>query len=329
LVTDTMEHVRSLYASFPCDGRLLPLDHVPLLADVINDVNLSWLVAGRHQCLLSDEDFVAAFAIANSDHMPKQWKPITREKFAGMQEWKQAKALLGLAYGQGGLPTAMMSTVPHGDREHEIEVVTDWVDALATSPPTPLDAQQVGDKEVWLVDGLFSEQECLTLIARTESIGYGGTNYPKNYRGNLRLITKDRRFTEEVWRRLQPLVPASMTIEGDDGVWNASGLNECWRLAKYHPGDVFKGHCDASFQRSAVEESMLTVNIYMNGGFEGGATRFYFGDRKEPDYQVAPAAGRCLLFRQPPGKAYYHDGEKLGSGVKYLFRTDVMYRKRD
>merc|ERR1712222_128831 len=110
-----------------------------------------------------------------------------------------------------------------------------------------------------------------------------------------RLITTDRRFTEAVWQRLRALVPATMTLPDADGVWDAVGLNECWRLAKYYPGDVFKGHCDASFMRSSVEESMITVNVYMNGGFQGGATRFYFDAKatpRVPSYNVVPEAGR-------------------------------------
>jgi len=96
--------------------------------------------------------------------------------------------------------------------------------------------------------------------------------------------------------------------------------------------------------------SMISVNIYMNGGFENGRTRFFLRDdwlhqlepirdgggeiryhaREDgaaPDVTVVPAAGRCLLFQQPPGQCYYHDGEELGSGCKYLFRSDVMYRR--
>merc|ERR1712232_170217 len=121
----------------------------------------------------------------------------------------------------------------------------------------------------------------------------------------------------------------------DGAEWDVVGLNECWRLAKYHPGDRFQGHCDASFARSDDEMSMFTVNIYMNEGFRGGSTRVYFKDRAIAPCMdsasctaVTPKTGLCLLFRQPPGQSYYHDGEQLGSGLKYLFRSDVMYRKR-
>lgn len=209
----------------------------------------------------------------------------------------------------------------------EIEVKTNWSNILDKHVPT-LTARQIDGHEVWLVDGLFSEAECATLLEEAEMHGFGTTNYPKSYRGNLRLTTVDPNLANVVWQRLQPLVPSVLTVGKSDDEWHAIGLNECWRLAKYHPGDVFKGHCDACFTRVRdVEESMLTVNIYMNGGFEGGSTRFYFNDHDKADFSVTPKPGLCLLFRQPPGQAYYHDGEQLRSGLKYLFRSDVMYRK--
>jgi hypothetical protein len=35
-----------------------------------------------------------------------------------------------------------------------------------------------------------------------------------------------------------------------------------------------------------------------------------------------------LAHSQPPGQAYSHDGEQVNSGRKFLFRSDVMYRRR-
>ena len=42
-----------------------------------------------------------------------------------------------------------------------------------------------------IVPKLFSQDECARLIASGELIGFGKTDYPKNYRGNLRLISED------------------------------------------------------------------------------------------------------------------------------------------
>jgi hypothetical protein len=210
------------------------------------------------------------------------------------------------------------------DRAQEIDIKTNWRGALQEAP-LALSANQVDDKEVWLINNFFSADECTRLLAAAEEKGFGGTHYPKDYRGNLRLLTTDLGLADALWERLRPLVPATFSQKGY--TWTAVGLNECWRLAKYHENDQFKGHCDASFMRNRDEMSMLTVNIYMNGDFEGGRTRFYFQDERKADLSVVPETGLCLVFRQPPGKNYYHDGEKLSSGVKYLFRSDVMYRR--
>lgn len=222
-----------------------------------------------------------------------------------------------------------------------------------TSPPRDLAVRQIHGHEVWLVDGLLAEHECKSLIDGSEARGYGPTDFVKSYRGNLRFTATDASLAEVIWQRLQPLVPARLVLQAPDvlgdrhwwssypeasGVWEACGLNECWRFAKYYPGDCFMCHCDFPFEKAAgADMSMLTANIYLNSGFRGGKTRFYLSDDPHfewgsdfgaPDFEVAPRAGRCLLFRQPPGRTYWHDGEGVSSGRKYLLRSDVMYRKR-
>merc|ERR1740121_708054 len=150
------------------------------------------------------------------------------------------------------------------DREVEIEVDTDWRGYLDTQVSS-LSAQQFEDKEVWLVENVFSVEECLKLLAASEEKGFGRTSYPKNYRGNLRLLATDDQLADAVWQRLLPVVPETLSLDGE--TWEACGLNEVWRCAKYHPNDQFQGHCDASYQRNNDEMSMLTANIYMNGDF--------------------------------------------------------------
>lgn len=139
----------------------------------------------------------------------------------------------------------------------------------------------------------------------------------------------DQSLTDVVWGRLKGMVPPMVELDGYE--WRACGLNECWRLAKYSPGDRFGAHCDANFKRNACEISMFTVNVYMNSVHpeHGGATRFYGGSnaRTEPRLVVQPEAGLAVLFRQPPEAALLHDGEELAGGEKFLFRSDVMYRR--
>ena len=59
--------------------------------------------------------------------------------------------------------------------------------------------------------------------------------------------------------------------------------------------------------------------LYLNGGFEGGNTRFIGGGGVE--HEVSPKPGSVLVFTHD----ILHDGERLASGVKYIMRSDVMY----
>lgn len=57
--------------------------------------------------------------------------------------------------------------------------------------------------------------------------------------------------------------------------------------------------------------------IYLNDDFEGGETEF------ENLLTVTPEKGTALIFYHP----LRHEGKALASGLKYVLRTDVMYRK--
>jgi prolyl 4-hydroxylase len=69
--------------------------------------------------------------------------------------------------------------------------------------------------------------------------------------------------------------------------------------------------------RGPRERSLLTLMVYLNEGFEGGATAFH-------DFGVAvrPRTGMALLFQH----RLLHEGCEVSAGVKYVLRSDVMYR---
>ena len=227
----------------------------------------------------------------------------------------------------------------------QVSAVTQWAHHLAEDGD--VGALETAGAQRLILDWqvydlqLLNGAECAALIAEAEAVGFGRTTYPKAYRGNLRLVVTDAALAAALWRRLAPHVPAEHT-DASGASWDAIGCNEVLRVARYSPGDEFGAHVDAAFVRSGEERSMYTVNAYLNGGFEGGATRFYDGDEEgdlmtaihhgevgEPAYAFAPRQGAACVFRQPPERHYLHDGERLRSGVKYLLRTDVMYRRRD
>eukprot|EP00657_Telonema_sp_P-1_P010708 TRINITY_DN5270_c0_g1_i1.p1 TRINITY_DN5270_c0_g1~~TRINITY_DN5270_c0_g1_i1.p1 ORF type:complete len:248 (-),score=79.69 TRINITY_DN5270_c0_g1_i1:55-798(-) len=232
------------------------------------------------------------------------------------------------------------TTYPISADQPEVKVETCWSHILDPDPPIttctdlgPPGSQydmrdQTGKYGAFLLTDLLSGEECERLIEASEGFGYGYTSYNKKYRGNLRITTMDPSLATALWERIRPFVPTTLEMDGQQ--WEAVGLNDCWRLAKYFEGDQFQTHCDASYQPDDQHISMYTVNAYLNGAFEGGATRF-FPDRKgkSVDLQVKGEAGLCCVFRQPPGACYYHDGAVVEGGTKYcLLYTSPSPRDR-
>eukprot|EP01038_Epipyxis_sp_PR26KG_P016482 gene16482-22490_t len=209
-----------------------------------------------------------------------------------------------------------------------------WGDILSSNPEknnTPILENPIPNTEIILINGLCSESEANILINLAEEIGFGTTNYPKLYRGNLRLTVFDSSLSVNMWERMKHMFPSELTEKGIN--YEVVGLNECWRLAKYFQGDQFQSHVDAYFESDdEINKSMFTVNLYMNEEFEGGETIFHLSrgnnDKcmKPYSYSIKPKTGLCLVFRQPPTQHYLHEGKLVTSGIKYLFRSDVMYR---
>mmetsp|Transcript_5180 Transcript_5180/g.8384 ORF Transcript_5180/g.8384 Transcript_5180/m.8384 type:complete len:276 (-) Transcript_5180:152-979(-) len=210
----------------------------------------------------------------------------------------------------------------------EIQTNTEWAvpclqrEFVATEVKSSLFPERY---EVYLLN-ILAEDEAENLVQMAEKVGFGYTNYPKLYRGNLRIITFDESLAVALWPRVKDLVPSTLLEDGKQ--FRAIGLNKCWRLAKYLPGDQFQAHVDTFFKSATMQagdafvKSMFTVNIYMNSQFAGGETKFHFDDES---ISVSPQTGLCVIFRQPPSQRYSHEGIVVRSGVKYLFRSDVMY----
>jgi hypothetical protein len=83
----------------------------------------------------------------------------------------------------------------------------------------------------------------------------------------------------------------------------------------------FAPHQDGAFHRDDREQSFYSFLVYLNEGFGGGHTTFV----TEPEISVRPRTGLGLLFQHP----LVHEGCVVTSGVKYVARTDLMYRRID
>jgi prolyl 4-hydroxylase len=181
-----------------------------------------------------------------------------------------------------------------------------------------------GRWDVFTVENFLGAQDCVDLIADSERRGFeeaaintaSGQQVVKSVRNNDRVIFDNVSLATQWWSLCAEFFPASF------GRWSACGLNERFRFYRYRPGQRFSAHRDGSFQRSPSEMSWMTFMVYLNAGFEGGRTRFDLSDESEP-VVIEPSTGRALAFIHDR----LHEGEELVSGIKYVLRTDVMYRR--
>ncbi len=186
------------------------------------------------------------------------------------------------------------------------------------------------DGDVFVVHDFLTPDECWHFVACSEAAGYGDAPINaglaqqvvrKDVRNNDRVMIDDWELARTLWGRARPLVPPRR------GRWLAVGLNERFRFYRYDPGQRFVWHMDGAFHRDNGEQSRLTFMVYLNGGFEGGATEFNLRrsgmiQLDDPLLTVTPAAGKLLVFRHD----ILHQGAAVTSGRKYVLRSDVMYR---
>lgn len=171
---------------------------------------------------------------------------------------------------------------------------------------------------------LIADAECSEWITLAESIGFAaapittaaGFLMAPEIRNNTRVMFDDRTRASALWERLAPFVPPAL------GNCAALGLNERLRIYRYEPKQYFRWHSDGAFVRDRREHSLLTLMIYLNDDFTGGATEF---DTREGDFQIVPRRGMALLFEHP----LRHQGAPVRQGTKYVLRTDVMYRRSE
>ncbi|MCB9762411.1 MAG: 2OG-Fe(II) oxygenase [Alphaproteobacteria bacterium] len=169
---------------------------------------------------------------------------------------------------------------------------------------------------IFTLSGALSDAECDALIERSEALGYGfapvttglGMIPIPRVRNNSRVMVDEPETADWLWSRIADLAPTVADA-------TAVGLNERLRFYRYHPGEYFAPHYDGAWRRSRKEFSLYTVMFWLNDAFEGGETGFTGLD-------VPARKGDALIFLH----RQRHQGRPVTAGVKYVVRSDIMYR---
>lgn len=173
--------------------------------------------------------------------------------------------------------------------------------------------------EIFTIDHFLTDEECDQLIFKSEEMGFeeakvnidGQQAMMKMIRDNERILYHDLNYAGELWERLK--VHIRPVIDNAEAI----GLNELFRFYKYSPGQRFKMHKDGSFIRNETEFSYYTFMVYLNEGYQGGETKFKSGEI------ISPKKGMALIFEH----SQRHEGDRLVNGIKYVLRSDIMYRR--
>jgi 2-oxoglutarate-Fe(II)-dependent oxygenase superfamily protein len=185
-------------------------------------------------------------------------------------------------------------------------------------------------KDIGTVTDFLTAAECDAYVRLSESKGFEeapittdrGMVMMKDVRNNDRVMFDDPDRARELYERISPHLPPRFEKK-----WAPVGLNERLRLYRYDVGQQFDWHLDGYFERANGDRSFFTFMVYLNEGFEGGATSFR-DDRHGVSIggmlRVTPRKGMALLFHHPIS----HRGDSVVAGRKYVLRTDVMFARR-
>ena len=201
-------------------------------------------------------------------------------------------------------------------------VAAEQVRVAATAPPVGERVVLRDDPLVARIDGLLSAEECAYLVARAAPklrpsvvIAPDGRSIPNPVRdshgANFAPVEED-------------LVIHAINCRIADATGTKWEQGEPLHILRYEPGQQYRKHFDAL--PGVRNQRILTCLIYLNDGFEGGATAF--GDT----LTVKGGAGDAVIFAntRPDGRAdprTEHAGLPVTTGTKWLATRWIRARR--
>ncbi len=217
---------------------------------------------------------------------------------------------------------------------------------------------------IFTLQDILSPDDCLTLIKEATNKGWNesspsggghGRTGIEDPRTNKFCVLYNENLANQIWNKVNPFLSKDLTFLGENVYFNSFTKGEEWnpafiynkfRIYKYDIGDVFPEHIDYKVKRNIikdnkeyVEQSFLTVLIYLNDDFEGGETGYWPDHNgihcrfvrdverhscvKDHQIIIKPQTGVCVVQDQN----ILHEGLPPTRGIKYILRTDIIHRR--
>ncbi|XVE64143.1 hypothetical protein DITRI_Ditri07aG0078000 [Diplodiscus trichospermus] len=210
-------------------------------------------------------------------------------------------------------------------------------------PKLNLQIRRLKDNDLFTVQNFFTSIECKAFIKAAESAGFEhqgslGPTQGEAYRDNDRISVNDPVLADNIWQSGLSKLFSDIKIRGKVAV----GLNPNIRFYRYSIGQRFGQHIDESVDLGQRRRTHYTLLIYLSGALKtrgkgyssnlkdsaseplvGGETVFY-GTRNGVVAEVAPVEGMALLHIHGD-KCMLHEARNVSKGIKYVFRSDVVF----
>ncbi|XP_021765213.1 uncharacterized protein LOC110729736 [Chenopodium quinoa] len=219
-----------------------------------------------------------------------------------------------------------------GDQKVEFPVI---------KPKHKLQINFLKGNDLITVPNFLTPFESEAFVKAAESLGFvhqGSLGPAKGeaYRDNDRVSVNDPQLAGIIWESGLNKLFRDIKIRGKAAV----GLNPNIRFYRYKVGQRFGRHIDESVDLGDGKHTHYTLLIYLSGSSQsksksdvkslgntdplvGGETVFY-GSRSKVVAEVAPAAGMALVHIHGD-KCMLHEARNVTKGVKYVFRSDVVF----
>ncbi|CAK9038774.1 unnamed protein product [Durusdinium trenchii] len=179
----------------------------------------------------------------------------------------------------------------------------------------------------FVVDGVISTEDCQKVIHISEEIGFR-TRWSQV--GAVTLFMPED-FSNRIFERLKPFLPKHF---GGRPI----GIHRRWAVLKYEKGQYLNPHIDGhtpgtvhipgtGLQKDTGTRSYMTCLFWLSDEVEGGETVFTY-PQGGIWVAIPPKTGAALLFfhGQNAVNNPMHYGGDVKSGVKYLVRSDIIYK---
>ncbi|KAH9950212.1 hypothetical protein B0H21DRAFT_723808 [Amylocystis lapponica] len=202
-----------------------------------------------------------------------------------------------------------------------------------------LECRTLLEDQILLVDDFLTAEECKTFTKFIEGQSLELTPPKKKGeadRVNYRLSVTSTEVAQRLFSLLSPHLPTfpyPTSAKHPNAVVDrpVDSFNSHIRLYKYSPGQHFGPHYDDSVRdQQTGTKSEWTLLLYLSGvedGVKGGETIFYKERRGNPrESIVAPLTRGTVLLHRHGQNCLLHEGSPVLDGVKYILRTDLMFK---